>query len=455
MLTMSPLIEEQFMATPEGEGRKPYPIYKQLDGGMVLVPRVKQSPASATFTPKKALPFKLRPYQAKPVMQAVETLKSQSGFLLRAACGTGKTVMAIAICELQRYKSVIVLVDQVDIANQWQDRINEFLPKATVAVFHGKAESVDTLRANKARFKIVVAQSLMKKDWDKPAECDMLVCDEAHVFSAPCFCGAIYNLDYHHSMALTATDDRKDGLTWVFMQFLAGSIINVSAKTMQATVLSPRMNVDTRVGDYNPAWCNSLRGMTWKAKCTSCEHFDKFPVRCGGGLPLAAKGVKWNKDKIMWTPLLSDTVSSEKYLKKFLPVIKKFHKAGRQLMVFGQFVQPLKDLMALAVGELGEDACGLYVSGTKNVKEVLDKPITFTTYKMSQKALDVPWKDAMIMTSPISDIRQTVGRITRLKDGKRAPVVFDPVIDNVFVLRNQYRKRLKQYLELGFKVTQK
>ena len=74
---------------------------------------------------------------------------------------------------------------------------------------------------------------------------------------------------------------------------------------------------------------------------------------------------------------------------------------------------------------------------------------------MSQKALDVPWKDAMIMTSPISDIRQTVGRITRLKEGKQAPIVFDPVIDNVFVLRNQYRKRLKQYLELGFKVTQK
>jgi hypothetical protein len=43
-LTMSPLVEEQFMATPEGEGRKPYPIYKQLAGGMVLVPKAKQSP---------------------------------------------------------------------------------------------------------------------------------------------------------------------------------------------------------------------------------------------------------------------------------------------------------------------------------------------------------------------------------------------------------------------------
>jgi len=441
---------EAFTAVSTDKTRS-YPTYVER-GGMLLVPKNKNEKAEMKMAPLKTPPFKLRDYQNQPVADAVKSLSNHSGLFLKAAPGMGKTCMALAISAINKYKKVIVLVDQKKLADQWAERISQFLPKATYKVFHSQATKIDNLRESKATFDLVVAQSLMTKDWvDDPVKCDLVICDEAHVFSAPRFCKSIYNLDYHHSLALTATEDRRDGLTWVFMQFLADKMIEVAGRTLTAKVIRPEVTTGVRYQDYQMAYCRFIQGMTWKAKCRDCEKFSKFPVRCGGGLPMNDLGVAWKED-IIWTPMLVDLFKDEKYMSWFAKMIIKMYKAGRQLLVFNQFREPLDRLREALEAEVNPKHIGIYTSKTKDSVTALECPITLTTYKMSQKGLDVPFKDSAVLMSPVSDIRQTVGRITRLKEGKRQPILVDPVIKNNPILFRQSKKRLKQYKELGFEV---
>ena len=322
------------------EKGKEYPIYKYLDGydNVIIFPYEGPTGYAKTFTSSEGRHIKLRDYQVKPVANVISNLKNYGGVFLKAPCGTGKTVMALAVCERMDYEKILILVDQKDIANQWRERIEEFLPHDSVEVFHSKATKVSELRESTARFNVVVAQSLMREDWvNDPVVADFLICDEAHVFAAPCFCASIFNLDYHHSLALTATEDRKDGLEWVFAAFLSSSTVKVTAKTLEARVAMPRINVNLQWSDFCAAWCNRLREMTWKNKCEGCEHFAEYPVRCGGNLPMGRHGPKWDQKKLMWTPLLVALCNNEEYLNRFLTVIGKFHRAGRDVLIFNQF----------------------------------------------------------------------------------------------------------------------
>jgi hypothetical protein len=79
----------------------------------------------------------------------------------------------------------------------------------------------------------------------------------------------------------------------------------------------------------------------------------------------------------------------------------------------------------------------------------LDSQITFTTPGKCRDGIDVPWKDCLIMTSPISNIEQLTGRVIRTKDGKKTPIIIDMVdygctnISYTFRNRNEYYKKKK------------
>ncbi len=413
------------------------------------------NPGKCSYKPKKGgkLSFTLRDYQVDPVNSCIEEIKAKSSVFLEAPCGSGKTTMAIAISQLMGFQSIVIMVDQHKLAEQWEERISEFLPEASVEQFHGKASKVDSIFQSQARFKVVVAQSLMNKEWgDKQFLCDLLIVDEAHCFSAPRFCKSMYNIDYRCSLGLSATPDRKDKLEWIFHTFLGEEIVKVDATTMKAKVLSPVMNSNLDISRYMAAWCNNIRGMTWKSKCEQCEFFSEYPKYCGGRLPLdhVTREPLWG-DKLMWTPMLKGLVDNKGYLDQFVYVTAKFAEAGRNILLFNQFVDPLEYMYSELLEMLGEDLVGIYTSKrSKKSTESLNKRVTLVTYKIAEKGLDIPIKDMAILSSPVSDIRQTVGRVTRVLEGKPQPLIFDPKIKGVGPFVGQARKRFNQYHELGF-----
>lgn len=396
----------------------------------------------------------LKDFQKIAVNDSCERLYLEKGILLRADCGTGKTVMALAISQTLKVNSTLVLVDQINIAKQWAFRIAEFVKNPTVEIFGGGFKSLDLLKSSKAMYRIVVAQSLMRQEWaDDQVACDLLIVDEAHVFSAPCFAGSVMNINYKLSIGLTATPDRRDKLEWVFQAFLGTSMVDVSAKMMTSKVIMYSLPYSPHIKskEYTMFWCKQNSAMTWQVKCKDCPLYSSFP-KCGGfrGYPA--------KPRVNHAALLSELIKDQEYTNWLLSVIKKLFEKKRQVMVFSHLRQHLIDLHAMMAALIGDDNCAIYI-GTASKKErakmetAMRKPITFCTYAIANKALDVPHKDALVFATPRSDIRQVKGRIERPLPNKSQPIIIDPVFNHIDILYYMSLARIKHYKKSGCEIS--
>jgi superfamily II DNA or RNA helicase len=84
-----------------------------------------------------------------------------------------------------------------------------------------------------------------------------------------------------------------------------------------------------------------------------------------------------------------------------------------------------------------------------------EKRVVVATFQLAQEGLDIPVLDTVILSTPKSDIKQSIGRIMRevpksaLGPGKNDPLIYD-VADHWSVFHAMYRKRCKIYAEGGF-----
>ena len=74
------------------------------------------------------------------------------------------------------------------------------------------------------------------------------------------------------------------------------------------------------------------------------------------------------------------------------------------------------------------------------------KQIIFATYSLAHEGLDIPKLDTLFLSTPKSDIVQSIGRILRENSSieKQYPLIYD-VIDYWGVFEYQYYKRSKFY----------
>jgi len=91
-----------------------------------------------------------------------------------------------------------------------------------------------------------------------------------------------------------------------------------------------------------------------------------------------------------------------------------------------------------------EPSVGYYLGGMKeqHLKESESKRVILGTYAMASEGLDIKTLTTLFLTTPKSDVCQSVGRILRSKEHK--PVVYD-FIDESSVFESQYQKRKKYY----------
>ena len=83
--------------------------------------------------------------------------------------------------------------------------------------------------------------------------------------------------------------------------------------------------------------------------------------------------------------------------------------------------------------------------------ESSQKPVVIATFQLAHEGLDIPALDTVILATPKSDIKQSIGRIMREDPKKvsRDPYIYD-IVDNWSVLNSMYRKRCVIYEEGGF-----
>lgn len=346
----------------------------------------------------------LREEQQEPVNAF---MKSNSGGILNLTCASGKTVLAIYImCQLKVKTMVIMHKDFL--LQQWKERIAQFAPSASVGLI--KAKTVDVEDKD-----IVVAslQSLSMKDYD--AEIfkgfGLVVVDEAHHTSAEVFSRALRKVCFQRTLGLSATVQRKDGLSKVFMWYL-GDILYSNVKRVQ------KDKVDIHLEYFND-----------DDPCYSGEEY--------------MMGHKLNIAKMI-NKICEFSARINFVSNKICDILKK--EPSRRIIVLSDRRLHL-ELIGKALSSKNISN-GNYFGGMKpeELKESETKQVILGTFCMVSEGFDCKFLDTLVLASPKSDVIQSVGRILREEACARRhiPIVVD-IIDSFSIFERQAEKRIKYY----------
>jgi superfamily II DNA or RNA helicase len=379
------------------------------------------APASDKLSDGAAIdvPFagSLRDEQKGPVDAYVAAARDRRrmGGIISLPCGGGKTITALYILSLLGRKALII-VHKDFLLNQWKERIREFLPSARVGLL--KAKVVDVADRD-----IVLAslQSLSMKTYDASVLADVgfVIVDECHRVGTEVFSRALHKVNFRYSLGLSATVNRKDGMTKAFVHFLGDVVFKAKRRSDVVRV------VQMRFRDASDEYCREeLIGSPFNSKPNVSRMINNicaFEPR---------------------NRLIVDTIAA---------VVAR--EPGRKVLVLSDRKRQLTRVRE------GVEAAGLtagyYWGGMKphELAESETKRVMCATFAYAAEGMDVPDLDTLFMVSPKSDIEQSCGRILRQKAEarQRTPLIVD-VVDCFSLFERQARKRAQFYKKHGYTV---
>ena len=185
--------------------------------------------------------------------------------------GAGKTCMGLYILSKLSVKTLIV-VHKDFLLRQWIERIEQFLPNAKVGRIQGKV--IDTEGKD---IVIGMLQSLSMKNYDKNlfSQFGFTIYDEVHHVSAEVFSQALLKIVTKYSLGLSATMNRKDGLTKVIKMFLGDIVYKLERKNTH-NVIVRALYYNSNEEEFSQTELN-FRGQTHYSKMIKkiCEFNDR------------------------------------------------------------------------------------------------------------------------------------------------------------------------------------
>ena len=339
---------------------------------------------------------------------------ARMGGVLNMACAAGKTVMALYLISALS-KKTLVIVHKDFLLQQWRERIEQFLPTARLGVIKAKKIEVDH-----ADIVLASLQSLSMKEYDDAIFKDFgtVVVDECHHTSAEVFSRALRKVNFKYSLGLSATIQRKDGLTKVFMWYL-GDVVYSAAK---------------RKGDT----------VTVKA----IEYYDPHPGY--------SQECLMARDKLNISRMLNNICAFPPRTHRLLDEWKAVYddEPQRRTLILSDRRAHLQAI-AKHLKETWDIPSGMYVGGVSQdeLKRSETAPVILGTYQFCSEGFDVQGLDTLILASPKSDVVQSVGRILRQKpeDRRHVPLIID-VMDMFSIFERQAKKRLSYYKKCGYDI---
>jgi len=353
----------------------------------------------------------LRDYQENIVDTYMRSVTDGfGGGLLEVPCGRGKTICALSIIAKLK-KKTLVIVHKGFLMNQWIERIEQFLPNTRIGRIQGKICDIED-----KDIVIGMLQSLSMKEYPYNlfSSFGLIVVDEVHHIAAEVFVRSLFKIVTPCVLGLSATMQRKDGLSKVFKMFLGDIIYKEKREGTD--------NVIVRAYDY------------------ICEddEFNEMEYDFRGN------------------PKYSTMISK---LCKFVPrsefildLVRDLYNSndGQQIMILAHNKNLLNYLFK-AIEEREIASVGYYLGGMKekDLKISETKNIIIATYAMASEALDIKTLTTLVMATPKTDVTQSIGRILRAKHTQ--PIVID-IVDQHDVFLNQYRKRYTYYKKENYTV---
>jgi len=349
----------------------------------------------------------LRDEQERAVSFAIDKLKGgRTGGIIRAVPGWGKTVAACALIARLDVPTLVV-VHKEFLVNQWQERIEQFLPGAKV----GRVQQDECDFVGK-HIAIGMVHSLGAREYPKaffewPG---LMVVDECHRIGAETWAPVPARFRARYRVGFSATPRRKDGADNVFFYHL-GEVLYAS-KEQRLKPLIRRVYTDFHL--------------------VKTERFNPN---------LAPKSIK-----------LSFLCGSDPRNKLILDRLIMALEAGRKVLVLSERLKHLRTLESelrrnwpSAKGPV--PSTGYYIGGQS--EDYLDRAseaqCIFATVQFAAEGLDIPALDTLFLTTPLGDVEQAVGRILRPYEGKKDPIVVDFRDDRVTQFKKMGESRDKLY----------
>lgn len=353
----------------------------------------------------------LRDYQQQVVSAYLKKALDIGGGLLDIPCGYGKTVMALnIISKLQ--KKTLIIVHKEFLMNQWIERIQEYLPSAKVGKIQGKI--IDTEDKD---IVIGMLQSLSMKDFPESLfqQFGLTVVDETHHIAAEVFSRSLFKIVTKYMLGLSATMERKDGLTHIFKKFIGDIAYKIDKSGSDDNVLVHTIRYNYDDAEYSKVIYN-FKGQV---------HYSVMISR------------------------LCNFIHRSEFILKVLQE-ELYKRPEQQVMILAHNKSLLKYLYD-TIEERNIASVGYYVGGMKEtaLKETKTKKVVIATYAMAEEALDIKSLSALILATPKTDVTQATGRILRIKH--KCPVVYD-IVDTHDIFQKQYIKRRRFYIKCNYKI---
>ena len=345
----------------------------------------------------------------------VKAFETEGGGVLSLPCGYGKTTVSLALSAHLKVRTMIV-VHKEFLANQWVEKIKEFCPGATIGRVQGDIFDIEK------DFVIAMIQTMCgrtmsstpgPREFDKKAfdSIGLLIVDEAHHIGAPAFSQFMFKICPKFTLGLTATPERKDGLTRLLYWFLGPEFFKVERVNQGTTKVQTLQYSDPAFQEAPPV-----------------TRFGQLNM---AGMINIVTELEARNDLIVQTA-------------------EEAFTEGRRVLILSD----RREHCFYLQNRLGSKA-KLYIGGMKEaeLEESAKSPIVVATFQLAHEGLDIPVLDTIILATPKSDIKQSIGRIMRETAGKvNDPLIFD-IADQWSVFFAMYRKRLKVYKEGGFELS--
>lgn len=359
-------------------------------------------------------------------MEAVKHMIEAKYGILKAATGSGKTQVGIALIKAFRRRA-LWLCHTADLLNQSRDRALQYIdPELIGTITDGKVNVG-------AGVTFATVQTMSRLELQQYRDYwDVVIVDECHRVSASASTFTQYekvlnHLSARHKIGLSATVARSDGLIRATFAMLG----KVAYEVPESAVANRVMGVKVRAVD------------------TDAEITDDC----------------LNTDGTINYVKLIEYLTTDNERNKLI-ARKIMEEKGHSCIILSDRLAQLQKIRNLLPYEMQEDS--VYIDGKMQSKKAKaereqaledirtgKKKYLFASVSLCKEGLDAPRLDRLFLCSPVkfsAVVIQAVGRIRRTFEGKGTPVVIDFVDKNIGYCERAYKERCRSYRKIGAEI---
>lgn len=387
--------------------------------------------------------------------------------MIQMPTGKGKSIVGIFLARRLKQRT-LVIVHKNDLLRGWQKDIDlSFGGKVKCGVVGGGKRAVGDF------ITVATVQTLNRlSNEEMDALKDhfgLVIVDEAHHCPSASY-DLLNQFSARYKLGLTATPERKDGLTHLMFDYLGDFCYKYKAPVGEydEDILPVHVYVRQPSTFFDPV-CKMVKRGNRKTYIIESEKM----ITAGEKYELAEDEVRMSslsrRDKpksLQYAEMENYVIGSKKFTHMAIDDIKRGAESGKSCIVF--FKQKSHCRMyynKLVRAGVPEDKIQIYNGDCtkKELEECLVRAesrealITLTTYSKSTEGTNVKAWEVAFLVGSVNDgknVEQAVGRVRRTAPNKAdIATVFDYRLKNVPMFAHHFFTRVRRYQKLGFKIS--